>query len=59
MTDGIRCKGAMIVEEEVLLVQVPGWTGVGTTVDRQEEDGMDPQIMDGREAWEEEEGEEG
>ena len=56
MTDGIRCKGAMIVEE-VLLVQIPGWTGVGTMVDLQEEAGMDTQ-MDGREAWEEE-GEEG
>ena len=57
MTDGIRCKGAMIVEE-VLLVRVPGWTGVETTVDLQEEDGTDPQ-MDGKEAWEEEEEGEG
>ena len=43
-----------MIVEEVLLVQVPGWTGVATIVDHQEEAGTDPQ-MDGKEAWEEEE----
>ena len=43
-----------MIVEEVLLVQVPGWTGVATIVGPQEEAGMDPQ-MDGKEAWEEEE----